>query len=260
MSAPEYNVTGLDYSQRDHLRADAPPLIDVHAHVMTTKPPDAPEGTPGDLAQAETMLAVAREFGVARIYSMCPVEDIAPLRERFGRMLGFNGSIARKADDPDDAPARLLERFLEQGVEIIKFWSAPRGRERGLFVDAPWRIAAARRARAAGVRVVMVHVADPDRWFRTAYADAAKFGTKADQYVGLQRMLEEFPDMTWIAAHMGGDPEHPDHLEALLEHYPHLHYDTSAAKWQVRGCRPGAPRSEISFVANPTVSCSAPTW
>ena len=38
---------------------------------------------------------------------------------------------------------------------------------RGLFVDAPWRIEAARRARAAGVRVVMVHVGDPDAWFRT---------------------------------------------------------------------------------------------
>ena len=30
-------------------------------------------------------------------------------------------------------------------------------------------------------------------------------------------MLEMFPDLTWIAAHMGGDPEHADHLEELLE-------------------------------------------
>jgi hypothetical protein len=80
----------------------------------------------------------------------------------------------------------------------------------------------------------MVHVADPDAWFRTAYADAAKYGTKADQYVGLERMLGLFPDLTWIAAHMGGDPEHADHLEALLERYPNLYFDTSAAKWQVR--------------------------
>jgi predicted TIM-barrel fold metal-dependent hydrolase len=102
------------------------------------------------------------------------------------------------------------------------------------LVDAPWRIEAARRARAAGVRLVMVHVADPDTWFRTTYADAAKFGTKAEQYAGLERMLELFPDLTWIGAHMGGDPEHADHLEALLERYPHLYFDTSATKWQVR--------------------------
>jgi predicted TIM-barrel fold metal-dependent hydrolase len=47
-------------------------------------------------------------------------------------------------------------------------------------------------------------------------------------------MLELFPDLTWIGAHMGGDPEHADHLEALLEQYPHLYFDTSATKWQVR--------------------------
>ena len=80
----------------------------------------------------------------------------------------------------------------------------------------------------------MVHVSDPDSWFRTTYADVSKFGTKADQYVGLVRMLEMFPDLTWIAAHMGGDPEHADHLEELLERYPYLYFDTSATKWQVR--------------------------
>jgi predicted TIM-barrel fold metal-dependent hydrolase len=119
-------------------------------------------------------------------------------------------------------------------VEIIKFWAAPRGRERGLFVDTPWRIEAARRAQAAGIRVMMVHVADPDTWFRTTYADSAKFGSKLDQYVGLERMLQLFPDLTWVGAHMGGDPEHPDHLQALLESYPNYYIDTSATKWQVR--------------------------
>jgi predicted TIM-barrel fold metal-dependent hydrolase len=76
--------------------------------------------------------------------------------------------------------------------------------------------------------------ADPDVWFQTVYADRDKYGSKSDQYVGLERMLELFPDLTWIGAHMGGDPEHPDHLEALLERYPHLYLDTSATKWQVR--------------------------
>jgi hypothetical protein len=181
------------------------------------------------------MLAVAAEFGVDHIVTMCAAEDIIPLRERFRDRLSFSGSITKKSvDAPDDDAYRLLDQFLAAGVIQLKFWSAPRGRERGLFVDAPWRMEAVRRARSAGVRSVMVHVADPDRWFTTVYADTAKFGSKLEQYNGLCRMLEAFPDVTWTAAHMGGDPEHPDHLEELLERYPNLRFDTSATKWQVR--------------------------
>lgn len=237
---PEHNVTGIDYRDRLHLRYGGPPLVDVHTHLMQTRPSDPKNGPPSgtgpgaSLEQAQRMFEVAEEFGVARIYTMCPPDDIPPLRERFGSRLGFNGSISKKLDEPDDVAYRLLDRFLELGVEILKFWSAPRGRDRGLFVDAPWRIQVARRARAAGIRIIMFHVGDPDAWFRTVYTDTAKFGTKADQYVGLERMLQLFPDLLWIGAHMGGDPEHADHLETLLERYPHLYFDTSATKWQVR--------------------------
>jgi hypothetical protein len=242
-SRPEYNVTGIDYDQRSHLRYTGP-IFDFHAHVMVTRPGDPANGPPlgegpgASAAQAETMVEVGREFGVVRSLTMCPPGDIPILRETLADRLLFNGPISKKKDEPDEVAYRLLDRFLELGARAIKFWSAPRGRDRGLVVDAPWRIEAARRARAAGVRVIMVHVGDPDVWFRTVYADAAKFGTKPDQYVGLRRMLEMFPDMTWVGAHMGGDPEHPDHLEALLEKYPHLHFDTSATKWQVREVSP----------------------
>jgi hypothetical protein len=238
----EHNVTGIDYEDRGHLVYEGPPIIDVHAHVMQTAPSEPKDGPPpmrrgadATVEQAGVMLETAREFGIVKTYSMCLPDDIPPLRERFGDQIGFNGSIMkRKPDDPDDFAYRLLDRFLELGVEMIKFWSAPRGRERGLFVDASWRIEAAKRARAAGIRIIMVHVADPDVWFRTTYADSAKFGTKVDQYVGLERMMGMFPDMTWIGAHMGGDPEHADHLQDLLERYPNFYIDTSATKWQVR--------------------------
>jgi predicted TIM-barrel fold metal-dependent hydrolase len=235
---PEYNVTGVDYSDRRHLRY-SDPIIDLHAHVFQTRASDPKDGPPQDgpgatIEQAEIMLRVAEQFGIVQIVTMTPPDDIAVLRQRFGDRLLFNGSITKKLDESEDVAYKLLDRFLELGVVMLKFWSAPRGRERGLFVDAPWRIEVARRARAAGVRTIMVHVADPDTWFRKAYADSGKYGTKADQYVGLERMLQKFPDITWIGAHMGGDPEHADHLETLLERYPHYYMDTSAAKWQIR--------------------------
>src|SRR5260221_6872785 len=75
---------------------------------------------------------------------------------------------------------------------------------------------------------------DPDAWFDSVYADRAKFGTKMEQYALWRRMLEMFPDLIWIGAHMGGAREHPDFLDELLTTYPHLYLDTSATKWQVR--------------------------
>ncbi len=239
-AAPEYNVTGVNYSDRRHFRYTGP-IIDIHSHVMVTRPSDPQNGPPtgegpgASIHQAEVMLAEAEDFGIVRTYTMCLPDDIPPLRERFGDRLRFVGPIGKKKiDDPDEDAYRLLDRYVSLGIEIVKFWAAPRGRERGLFVDAPWRIEAARRARAAGIKVIMVHVADPDIWFDTVYADSKKYGTKADQYVGLRHMLEEFPDLNWNGAHMGGDPEHPDHLHQLLETYPNYYIDTSATKWQVR--------------------------
>ena len=232
---PEYNVTGQDFGRREHLRYAGPPIIDIHSHVTMTSPGEQADGPAGGgLAAAELMLATAAEFGIGRTYSMCPPHDIAPLRERLGTAIAFNGMITKKADEPDDAAYRTLDLFLRAGVELVKLWAAPRGRDRGLLLDTPWRIEGLTRARAAGIRVVMVHVGDPDVWWRHAYRDVGKFGTKADQYLPLRRMIERFPDLTWIAAHMGGDPEHPDHLERLLEDFPQLHFDTSATKWQVR--------------------------
>lgn len=237
---PEHNVTEHDYCRRDHLQYAGPSIIDIHSHVTMTSPdekdqgPSGGAGPSGSSEAAATMLDVAAEFGVSRVYTMCPPQDIAPLKKRFGNRLGFNGPVSKKPEEPEDAAYRNLDQFLESGIEIVKLWSAPRGRERGFFIDAPWRIEALKRARSAGIRVVMFHIGDPDSWWTHIYQDTAKFGTKPDQYVPLERMLQMFPELTWIGAHMGGDPEHPDHLEDLLLRFPTLHFDTSATKWQVR--------------------------
>jgi len=236
----DHNVTGQDYSQREHFRYVGLPIIDIHSHVTMTKATDKPDGPAGGAGRegssdaAALMLDIGTKFNIGLTVSMCPASDIAPLRERLGAKIRFNAMIGKKPDDPDEVAYRNLDEFLAAGIDIVKLWAAPRGRDRGYTLDPPWRVELIRRAHAAGIRIAMVHVGDPDRWFSTVYTDTAKFGTKADQYVPLRRMIEMFPDMTWIGAHMGGDPEHADHLEALIQAYPQLHFDTSATKWQVR--------------------------
>ncbi len=237
---PEYNVTGQDFADRRHLTYAGPPIIDFHAHVTMTSDKDGTSGAAGgsgregSVAQAELMLEEAVKFGIEKTISMCPVQDIAPLRERFGNALGFNAMINKKPEESDDDCYRVLDQFLAERIQVVKLWSAPRGRERGFYVNAPWRIEGVKRAAAAGVKIVMVHVGDPDLWWNTTYKETEKFGTKPDQYIPLCEMIERFPDLIWVGAHMGGNPEHPDQLQAMLEKYPKLHFDTSATKWQVR--------------------------
>jgi predicted TIM-barrel fold metal-dependent hydrolase len=137
----------------------------------------------------------------------------------------------------------MIHRAHARGVRIIKFWFAPRIRDRlGFLFDSP-RLDRAFAAIAAHGLGVLVHISDPDRWFQHKYPPA-KYGTKADQYPMLETRLRQFPTVPFLAAHMGGDPEHLDHLAALLTRYPNLYLDTSATKWIVRelGRQRGAAR------------------
>src|SRR5579884_3953848 len=105
---PEYNVTGQDYADRRHLRYAGPPIIDIPAHVMLTRPGDPPSGPPlgtgpgASADQAVTMLDVAADFGIGLTVAMSPADDIPVLRARLGDRLRFNGMLNKKtADEPD---------------------------------------------------------------------------------------------------------------------------------------------------------------
>ncbi|MCC7407064.1 MAG: amidohydrolase family protein, partial [Phycisphaeraceae bacterium] len=122
-----------------------------------------------------------------------------------------------------------------KGVKVCKFWAAPRGLDKWdqMWIDSPIRLRSMKLARELGM-TLMVHVADPDTWFATKYADGSKYGTKRDHYARFEHMLAMFPDTDWWAAHMAGSPEDLDFLQGLLDRWPRLRVDTSATKWMVR--------------------------
>jgi Amidohydrolase len=212
-------------------RAVACPIVDVHTHM--TEP-----------ATNHELVDAARRYGVARLVAIVPLDDGLALERRYPDEI----AIAARAlvQQPAESPARaadsrpIEERTLEMipraaanGVRLIKFWFAPRIRDRLNFLfDSP-RLDRVFDAIAAHGLGILVHVSDPDRWFERKY-DPAKYGRKADQYPMLERRLAQYPTVPFIAAHMGGDPEHLDHLADLLIRYPNLYLDTSATKWIVR--------------------------
>jgi len=213
-------------------RAVACPIIDVHTHM--TEP-----------ATNHELVDAARRYAVTRLVAITSLDSGLALQRRYPDEIAIAARALVQAPaargpagtaEPRPIEERTLEmipRAAASGVRLIKFWFAPRIRDRlDFLLDSP-RLDRVFEAIAEHGLGVLVHVSDPDRWFAGKY-DPVKYGRKADQYPMLERRLAQFPTVPFIAAHMGGDPEHLDHLTELLTRHPNLYLDTSATKWIVR--------------------------
>ncbi len=222
------NRLGLDYRREAARFRYRGPIWDVHTHINTRH-------------TAELYFEVADLYGIEHTFSMTQLEHVDEIREAFGDRIEFIAVPNYLAkDEPETFTTDWLRRikaFRAKGSRVIKFWSAPRGRDMAsdaLLLDSPIRREGMRLAYELGYRVFMTHVGDPDTWFQTRYRDATKYGTKRQQFEPLERLLDEYADVTWIGAHMGGWPENLGFIQEMLDRHPNYVLDTSATKWMVR--------------------------
>ena len=224
------NRLALDYRGEASRLGDRGPIVDVHTHL-------------GGVEPTRRFFDAADLYGVERVWSMTQLEDIDAMRDAFGERVRFIAVPNYGARDRPDTFTtdwlRRLEGFARKGVRIAKFWAAPRGLdfagERGGlgWIDAEDRRESMDLARSLGM-AFMTHVADPDTWFATRYADASRYGSKRSHHDALRRAMDRYGEVLWIAAHLAGSPEDLDAVQRLLDDYPRLHLDCSATKWMVR--------------------------
>jgi hypothetical protein len=226
------NRLGLDYAH-EAKKLGPPPtaIIDVHTHLR------------GDAA-LRIYADVAKRYGIVQTWTMTPLAQVEAVRDTLGDAVRFIAQPDFRSDDLLHAMGKgyldQISRFHEAGARIVKFWAAPRARDMAadagcpelMSLDGPWRRSQMQLASELGM-AIMTHVADPDTWFQTRYADTTRYGSKRSQYLPLERALDEFP-VPWLAAHMGGWPEDLAFLDGILARHPNLHLDTSATKWMVR--------------------------
>ncbi len=228
------NRFGEDYREgAARLGKPVVPIIDAHCHING---PNA----------ASVMLEVMDAYGVQRVYSQTQMPAHQAVQEAMGDRARF---IAVPTYGSDDLGHAMRQGFLEQlpqwherGARCVKLWTAPRLRDYAesagfdaedvATLEGPWRRRIMDKASELGM-MLMVHIADPDTWFATNYADSRRYGTKRDQYGPFERMLDVYKQ-PWMAAHLGGWPEDLDFLTGLLERHSNLILDTSATKWMVR--------------------------
>ncbi|MCB0334683.1 MAG: amidohydrolase family protein [Bdellovibrionales bacterium] len=208
-----------------------PFIIDIHSHVNGAK-------------AAKVFEEVAKLYGVGRVYTMTPIDGVAPVREVLGDLIRFIAIPKLQSPNPiwdhGEGFLPVLEQFYALGSRIVKFWAAPRGLDFSDQFGAPelLRITSPQRRivmdEASKLNMIfMAHISDPDTWFQAKYKDSKRYGTKAEQYVPLDDLLARYTQ-PWILAHMGGWPEDLDFLTQLLNRHQNLYLDTSATKWMVR--------------------------
>ncbi|MDX9912592.1 MAG: amidohydrolase family protein [Phycisphaerales bacterium] len=231
------NRLGLDYrGEASRLGPPVTPIIDIHAHI---------NGEHAARIYGDAMSL----YGVSHVYSQTRLQEAERVREALGKRIRFVAIPDYMSPDTKRAFRsgwlESIELFRSKfHARIMKIWNAPRfvdliegaeGKGGGvdlLALDSPWRIKALEVGERLGM-MYMAHIADPDTWFSTKYADASRYGTKRAQYEPLERLLDRFTS-PWIVAHMGGWPEDLAFLSGMLERHPNLHLDTSATKWMVR--------------------------
>lgn len=240
------NRLGLDYrAEASRMSAPPVPIIDAHTHINGTE-------------AVEVFAEAMNLYGVDSVWSMTALEEVEEVRTRLGGRFEPIAVPDFRASDRRDAHGEgyvdRIRAYRRLGARLAKFWCAPRiidicrdlGEPDLLRLDGPLRRAGMEVAADLGMGI-MIHVADPDTWFSTKYADESIYGSKAAQYEPLERVLDDYP-VPFMVAHMGGWPEDLPFLEGLLSRHPNLHLDASATKWIVREISRHDPDEVLTFL------------
>jgi hypothetical protein len=222
-SSPEHNRIGLDYRRPMHRPKVRGIVIDAHVHLHAAR-------------HADAWFEAADHYGIDFFITMSPLEEALKLHRRWGHRLHFIAIPQWQESAPHwvDNWLRRIQAFYNIGSRIVKFHCAPGSiAARGWRLDLPAfqplfdEVVARRMA-------IMTHVGDPDTWYSGKYSDAAKYGTRDEHFHMWLRVMDRYPHLPWIGAHLGGNPENLPRLQWLLDNYPNLMLDCSATKWLAR--------------------------
>jgi predicted TIM-barrel fold metal-dependent hydrolase len=240
---PDHNRTGVNF------RAPMPRpkvngiVIDFHCHLLAAR-------------HAPAWFEAAEHYGISTFLSMTPLEEVVRLQRNYPGRLQF--IVVPKWQDMGTTPLerwiddwrRRLDMFCNLGSRMVKFHMAPSTIERrGLKLDSPL-LEPFFEAIIERKLAVMTHVGDPDTWYCSKYTDCGKYGTRDEHYATWERVMQRYPDIPWIGAHMAGNPEDLGRLQRLLDTYPNLLLDCSATRWMVREISNRRDEAREFFIRN----------
>jgi len=223
------------------LAAPSAPLFDHHMHL-------------GDVRSTRVYHECAVSYGVKRALGIASLDQARQIQDEFGDFFLLCGWPPVR--DVDLTPALVdaciseIEAQREAGFVALKFKIVPdrEGRAPRVWLDDPMLKPLFTRAEELGF-TVQAHIAQPDAWFRKFYFNG-EAGEKSHYFHQVEYLLDAHPGLTYVGVHMGGHPENLDHLQKLMDAYPHFHVDTSATKWTIREISRQHERAREFFTRN----------
>ncbi|MEA2070746.1 MAG: amidohydrolase family protein [Asgard group archaeon] len=207
------------------------PKFDAHVHIT------APNAT-------HEMVEIGKEFHIQKSVGIIkdakkPFEEYFPKYFIFARFIYSRNLFYDKIEQVING----VDKIAADGIPIVKFWHAPRWIDR---IDAT-KIDEAKRYRIDDPRfapvfdrmvnhnlVLLIHVSDPDLYYKIKYQPESRYGKKAQHLAQLEGILKRHLSLNVLAAHFAGQPEHLEQLSTWLHKYPNLYIDTASAKWMAR--------------------------
>jgi predicted TIM-barrel fold metal-dependent hydrolase len=240
---PDHNRTGVDFRRPMPRPKVSGIVIDFHCHLLAAR-------------HAKDWFEAADHYGIDAFVTMTQFEEVLSLQRAYPGRLHF--IVVPKWQDiaTSEVPQwlddwrRRLDMFCNVGSRMVKFHVAPGTVERrGLRLDSP-QLAPFFDAIVERGMGVMTHVGDPETWYCAKYADCGKYGTRDEHYATWAAVMERYPQIPWVGAHMGGNPENLARLQSLLDRFPNLSLDCSATRWMVREISTRRDEAREFFIRN----------
>lgn len=236
---PEHNRTGVNF------RAPMPRpkvngiVIDFHCHLLAA-------------SHGKAWFEAADHYGINKFLTMSPLEEAVRIQRDWPDRVGFI-AVPRWFDEPPnyvDDWLRRIEMFYNIGSRIAKFHMAPATMQRrGWRLDSK-ELRPLLQEVVSRKMAIMTHVGDPDTWYCSKYTDCGKYGARDAHYDMWEGVMQEYFDIPWIGAHLGGNPENLPRLQRLLDKFPNLMLDCSATRWMVREVSSRREEAREFFIRN----------
>ncbi len=207
------------------------PIFDSHTHIWNTT-------HLAQTVQEQIKLGIESQLVIAHLSEVRDfTEDKFPGKFIFAKYLSTQHIIGSQIK----MVLSEIDEMRENGFSLAKMWAAPGWRNyfknyEGSFHLTDLRLRPIFDKLAAEGFPLLLHLADPDTYYATTYANSKIYGTKEEHLNELETLIQDHPDLQFQLAHFAAQPEiqRLPHLAEWFEKYDNIVVDTASSRWMAR--------------------------